>query len=689
MLKDIIKNLPGLLTHFAKSVRADMRGERFFKNPKAEPLADGEQLALNLGAILATANGSFCNSLATDTAPSLVKTVKNTIERDWGIMSGKTALERLEGLKNKGHRKTCNLALRAAPECFSDEFSFSDYLDACRGAGYSPVEHYFAPENAGELHEFILEKHGPLAEKAEMAPLAERGMKAIGETNFELGLAIDEYKGNLPDYRRRDLLGKCREKIGADEKEFDLCLDVFSLVFADFQEFLEKAGNLKRLLPMMIGLNYFGMTEADFSPGILKNVDMSAWDYGRMVNVARWSCTCGYVSEAAAWEYIFHARERSAALYRSYAEFARSYLVGRLLWFGPGYEDTFGEPDYMMGVADKLLSDASSPWHKCEWKVAAHFLGDGRKEGAIAGRLEALHIGGLAAGAGAGGIEDAARFIELSGEYVALHGGNAWLKGVAERAMVGLAAKHCERLAAAAASIATVKWEDAMQSDADARRYCGLCGDEADLRLSVAKILLNLSTRKEAQDAPYRNRIIESLKALAEEMHERLPDKEIADRWHAFAIFNLCFAKENPEAEKAESLMRPIAERRAGDETIAYLYEEILNHLGKGKNAAMQGKAAAKWRHFKVSTLFEEDAEFAKNRLCRYCESELPVSNKCGVCGRGKVCGYCGGKLGFLGNCKGCGKYDEQLCFYCGAGIRNDSELRDYVCKACGRVRKY
>ena len=86
---------------------------------------------------------------------------------------------------------------------------------------------------------------------------------------------------------------------------------------------------------------------------------MGAWDFGRVVAIARAAYDCGYIGETEAWALIGEAEARARQIYRSWKDFAASYLIGRALWAGERGADVtmaFAE------IAETLKTDRASPW---------------------------------------------------------------------------------------------------------------------------------------------------------------------------------------------------------------------------------------------------------------------------------------------------------------------------------------
>lgn len=99
--------------------------------------------------------------------------------------------------------------------------------------------------------------------------------------------------------------------------------------------------------------------------GLITSSDLAnstgAWDFGRVVAVARAAYDCGYIGETEAWALIGEAEARTRRTYKSWKDFAASYLIGRALWAGDRGTDVtmaFAE------IAETLKTDPASPWLK-------------------------------------------------------------------------------------------------------------------------------------------------------------------------------------------------------------------------------------------------------------------------------------------------------------------------------------
>ena len=86
---------------------------------------------------------------------------------------------------------------------------------------------------------------------------------------------------------------------------------------------------------------------------------ISSWDYGRLVNMSCWSYECGYITEDEAWSYITYALEQVKKDYRSWSEYAETYLFGRKVW---NIDDDLY--DSMEEIVHLLLNADNSPWKR-------------------------------------------------------------------------------------------------------------------------------------------------------------------------------------------------------------------------------------------------------------------------------------------------------------------------------------
>lgn len=85
-----------------------------------------------------------------------------------------------------------------------------------------------------------------------------------------------------------------------------------------------------------------------------------AWDAGRLNFVARAAMQKGYLTPEECQEYIGRAYGMAKdAGFRSWRDFADSYMLGRTMWNGQSN---------MAGLAQDLLENPSSPWVRFPWQ---------------------------------------------------------------------------------------------------------------------------------------------------------------------------------------------------------------------------------------------------------------------------------------------------------------------------------
>ncbi len=96
------------------------------------------------------------------------------------------------------------------------------------------------------------------------------------------------------------------------------------------------------------------------------DLNIAAWDYARLVNVARWCYDLNYLSWEQAWPFIEAGTALSRQVYDSWESFANGFLAGRVMWQpeNPSHDD-MGE------VVRTLLKKPDSLWQRYAWRPAA------------------------------------------------------------------------------------------------------------------------------------------------------------------------------------------------------------------------------------------------------------------------------------------------------------------------------
>ena len=90
-----------------------------------------------------------------------------------------------------------------------------------------------------------------------------------------------------------------------------------------------------------------------------------AWDYGRLISVARWCYTMGWLSEEEAWTYIMPAAIKIQSTYDSFEEFGRHYIYGRAYWMRD-----INANQQQENILKFLINEKnSSPWTTMSWET--------------------------------------------------------------------------------------------------------------------------------------------------------------------------------------------------------------------------------------------------------------------------------------------------------------------------------
>ncbi len=92
---------------------------------------------------------------------------------------------------------------------------------------------------------------------------------------------------------------------------------------------------------------------------------IAAWDYGRLINIARWSYTLDYITEEEAWTYMLIAAKRSQVEYKSWEEYGQSYLLGRGYWL----QDLKGSSVQSRIVQNLMSPEGNQAWSTLDWNT--------------------------------------------------------------------------------------------------------------------------------------------------------------------------------------------------------------------------------------------------------------------------------------------------------------------------------
>lgn len=89
------------------------------------------------------------------------------------------------------------------------------------------------------------------------------------------------------------------------------------------------------------------------------NRSLLAWDYDRLMNVARWSYTLGYITEEEAWKYMLPAGIELQNTYSSWDQLGSQHILGRI-WWSQNYnqqEDVF------------YMNQMKKTWKTLDWNT--------------------------------------------------------------------------------------------------------------------------------------------------------------------------------------------------------------------------------------------------------------------------------------------------------------------------------
>lgn len=96
----------------------------------------------------------------------------------------------------------------------------------------------------------------------------------------------------------------------------------------------------------------------------LEKSRLVAWDFARLINVARWGYTGGLIDQRTAWKWIFEASRFLQQSYSSWEETGEDFLLGFSYWAD-------GKPadDQFLDAHQRLCRSPSSPWRKMPWNL--------------------------------------------------------------------------------------------------------------------------------------------------------------------------------------------------------------------------------------------------------------------------------------------------------------------------------
>ena len=283
---------------------------KYVRNKKTDKLTDQQQRGINIGAILAEINNNYCNSL-TSCKPKIAKNIRNILLRDWEIISKESAVEALEQLKVDGYRSILNLVLENSHSFPSSEHFLSNIYKL---TGMKVLKKSFAEKYEKEI--------------------------AVLEKNIDIMFDTTSYED-----------AKKHKALFGDNETFEKCMIIYQEIVDRCNLYYSLTNNLLETRQVLEKNGFtYDLIELSY-------INTTAWDMGRLVNIARYCYDCGYISENEAWEYIFFAQNESARYYSNWKDFANAYIIARAIWGG----DNMSLSIHIDTVKD-LLKDEKSPW---------------------------------------------------------------------------------------------------------------------------------------------------------------------------------------------------------------------------------------------------------------------------------------------------------------------------------------
>jgi hypothetical protein len=104
---------------------------------------------------------------------------------------------------------------------------------------------------------------------------------------------------------------------------------------------------------------------------VLRDVGISAWDYGRYAFLCRQGYYLGLFSEDEAWQAMRHIATGLRDQFKDWPHYGISYAVGQLYWAGSGLSQRSCRE--VFEPINRLLGDPQSGWNRVEWREEQNF----------------------------------------------------------------------------------------------------------------------------------------------------------------------------------------------------------------------------------------------------------------------------------------------------------------------------
>lgn len=98
-----------------------------------------------------------------------------------------------------------------------------------------------------------------------------------------------------------------------------------------------------------------------------KCLALTAWDFGRYINLCRWGWDAGYLNETEMWERMMPVARLLQKSYSSWSEFASDYMRGREYYSAPATRESGAK--MQQTVNDLLAAKPKGAWKDIEWSA--------------------------------------------------------------------------------------------------------------------------------------------------------------------------------------------------------------------------------------------------------------------------------------------------------------------------------
>jgi predicted Zn-dependent protease len=103
------------------------------------------------------------------------------------------------------------------------------------------------------------------------------------------------------------------------------------------------------------------------SSGEYDDINLIAWDLGRMTSLIRWGYQVGFLTETESWNMLLYFGNKIQLYYDSWEEYGEAYKSGRIFWAsGFGKENLYREKTEVL--VDELLNE-NGFWSNLKWHI--------------------------------------------------------------------------------------------------------------------------------------------------------------------------------------------------------------------------------------------------------------------------------------------------------------------------------